>query len=191
LVPLFFRLITSLALTVFFAGYAHAVSAIDRTFSELVQRAELIVTATVAEARATSDGPQAPIFTHVTLTGLEPLKGAVEGDVYVLRISGGVLENRAELIGGLPRLVPGQRYILFIRGNGRDVFPVVGIHGGLYRLVWDAALGQEVVLTARGADLSGASLAPNAFPAKARRDEGPLTRERFVDAILRQLETAP
>jgi len=181
----------ALALTLATAGNAHAVSAIDRTFAELVQRAELIVAATVAEVRATSDGPQAPIFTHVTLTGLEPLKGAVEGDVYVLRISGGVLGDRAELIAGLPRLVPGQRYILFIRGNGSDVFPLVGIHSGLYRLVWDAALGSEVVRTARGGDLSGASLAPHAFPAKARADEGPLTRERFVDAILRQLEAAP
>lgn len=128
----------------------HALSVTPRSFDEVVALADLVIVGTVYTQQSHFDTPdQAHISTYVTLRNLEVVKGTLDEAQYTLRIAGGVVGDRAEAYPGLPQLVTGQRYVLFVRGNHRDLFPVVGIHQGVYRVVKDGA-GREVVLPLHG-----------------------------------------
>ena len=128
----------------------HALSVAPRGFDEVVALADLVIVGTVYTQQSRFDAPdQAHISTYVTLRDLEVVKGTLDEAQYTLRIAGGVVGDRAEAYPGLPQFVTGQRYVLFVRGNHRDLFPVVGIHQGVYRVVKDGT-GREVVLPLHG-----------------------------------------
>ncbi len=137
--PRFLAATLALAMLLFACKTAQAFSAVPRSFDELVALAELVVVGTVAEkqSRYGSDAQAHSIFTDVTLRNLSVVKGAFSAEEYVLRVSGGIVGDVAEMYPGLPSFEPGQRYVLFIRGNQRDFFPVVGITQGVFRVVAD------------------------------------------------------
>lgn len=129
---------------------AGALSVVQRSFDELVALSDLVLVGTVGELRSGYDSPdQKTIHTHIILGDLEVVKGRLDTAQYTLRIAGGRVDDRIDVYPGLPQLRPGQRYVLFIRGNFRDFFPVVGIHQGIYQVLSDGA-GREVVLPASG-----------------------------------------
>jgi hypothetical protein len=66
---------------------------------------------------------------------------------YKLRLAGGVVGDTAQTYPGMPRLVMGGRYVLFVRGNLREFFPLVGAYQGLYRVLTDPD-GERRVLRA-------------------------------------------
>src|SRR3569623_707177 len=144
------RIATAVLLALLTIPSAHALSVVPRSFDELVTLADLVIVGTVSAQQSRCDTPeQAHISTYVTLSDLQVVKGALDDPQYTLRIAGGVVGDRAEEYPGLPQLVTGQSYVLFVRGNQRDFFPVVGIHQGVYHIVKDAA-GREVVLPLQG-----------------------------------------
>src|SRR3569833_2794175 len=138
------RIATAVLLALITIPSAHALSVVPRSFDELVTLADLVIVGTVSAQQSRFDTPeQAHISTYVTLSN-----------------AGGVVGDRAEEYPGLPQLVTGQPYVLFVRGNQRDFFPVVGIHQGVYHIVKDAA-GREVVLPLQGdAHEAAAQVAP-------------------------------
>jgi len=155
------RIATAVLLALITIPSAHALSVVPRSFDELVTLADLVIVGTVSAQQSRFDTPeQAHISTYVTLSDLQVVKGALDDPQYTLRIAGGVVGDRAEEYPGLPQLVTGQPYVLFVRGNQRDFFPVVGIHQGVYHIVKDAA-GREVVLPLQGdAHEAAAQVAP-------------------------------
>ena len=85
------------------------------------------------------------IYTFVLLTDLDVLKGDVPAANFELRMPGGVIGDRAQLYPGMPIMQQGQRYVLFIRGQQRDFFPLVGVYQGLYRVFSDEHNQQRVI----------------------------------------------
>jgi hypothetical protein len=122
-----------------------ALTAVQRTFDELVVLSEcvLIGTVTTVKSELGSDGEK--IYTYVTLSDLEVIKGEVSDIQYVLRVRGGNVDTKWEFYPGVPRLAVGGRYILFIQGNFHDFFPVVGLAQGIFRVEWDPERQREVV----------------------------------------------
>lgn len=136
---------------------AHALSVVPRSFDELVQRADLVLVGTVQEVRSEfADGglDQNTIFSYVSFGDLDVVKGQVATTTYELRVPGGVVGRLAQDYPGVPSFQTGQRYLVFIRGNRRDFFPVVGITQGVYRVLTNAQ-GQQVVVRDDQIDRSG------------------------------------
>jgi hypothetical protein len=127
---------------------------------QLVQEAELIFegVVTAVEYRlsdvATPDHVALP-HTFVTLAIEQTFKGeAATGSSLTLRLQGGFDgQDRALLIPGVPLFDVGERAILFVRGNGTELCPLVGWEQGRFRLVEGAVYtehGQELWATSRG-----------------------------------------
>ena len=117
------------------AAPSPALTVVARPLAEQARLAELILVGTVASVRSRwADRPGGRIVTEVVLKDLQVVKGRVPGPRYTLLVAGGAVDGRAQVYTGLPRLEPGRRYLLFVRGNGRVLFPVVGVTQGLYRV---------------------------------------------------------
>jgi hypothetical protein len=122
-----------------------ALTIMPRTFTELVGLADWVLIGTVTQVTSAVEAKRERIYTYVTLADLEVIKGEWHDTEYVLRVSGGVVDQQAEVYPGLPQFETGKRYILFIQGNFSALFPVVGLHQGVFRVEWDAARQQTVV----------------------------------------------
>jgi hypothetical protein len=126
----------------------HGLSVVARSFDELVQRADLVLVGTVSEVHsefANGGLDQNTIFSYVNFSDLQVVKGQASNETYVLRVPGGVVGRFAQDYPGIPAFQTGQRYLVFIRGNRHDFFPVVGIGQGVFRILSNAQ-GQQVVI---------------------------------------------
>jgi hypothetical protein len=122
-----------------------ALTAVPRTFAELVGGADWVLIGTVTQVSSAVAAKGERIYTYVTLADLEMIKGEWHDTEYVLRVSGGVVDQQGEIYPGLPQFEAGKRYVLFIQGNFSALFPVVGLHQGVFRVEWDPARQQTVV----------------------------------------------
>ncbi len=138
--PLSGAVLTAVVLTV---ANAAAIVAVRRDFPDLVARAEQVVIGTVTEVREGEDAAGAP-STFVTLEDLSVLKGDV-GATLTLKFFGGRSGQTAVHIPDMPEFSPGERAVLFVAGNGRDVCPLVGIWQGRFRVRYDDTRQQEVI----------------------------------------------
>ena len=136
------------ALALLLCTPAHGLSVVARSFDELVQRADLILVGTVSEVHsefAAGGLDQNTIFSYVSFNDLQVVKGQAAGEPYVLRVPGGVVGRFAQDYPGVPTFQTGRRYLVFIRGNHHDFFPVVGINQGVFRILSNAQ-GQQIVI---------------------------------------------
>src|SRR5262245_36574725 len=165
-----------------------ALATVPRTFAELVGLADWVLIGTVTQVTSAEEAPGERIYTYVTLAELEVIKGEWHATEYVLRVSGGVVDQRGEAYPGLPQLEEGRRYVLFIQGNFSALFPVVGLQQGVFRVEWDPARQQTMVWPL--ADEARATT--RGGPALGQRQESLLpaagvTVEAFVQRIHAQL----
>jgi len=165
-----------------------ALTIVPRTFTELVGLADWVLIGTVTQVASAVEAKGERIYTYVTLADLEVIKGEWHDTEYVLRVSGGVVDQRMEVYPGLPQFETGRRYILFIQGNFRDLFPVVGLAQGVFRVEWDPERQQEVVRTLQ--DQAHARTSGGASPEQqlaSSLSETSMTVEAFVQRIHEQL----
>jgi len=189
------------------------------TTVELFERAELLVQAVVVgvEYRNSDMDRNHPLslpHTFVTLQIERAHKGSAQsGNLITLRFQGGPDgAGNVLLIPGVPLFDVGDRDVLFIRGNGTELVPLVGWQQGRFRIVNDLVYsdeGEEVWLTDSGElvlgepqplvevtthDLGGSTLQLNAqvgvqrreLPAGARRmSAGRFTK--FIEDAVRRL----
>jgi len=128
---------------------------IKRDFPDLVARAEQIVIGTVVAVNEAADETGAP-YTFVTFDDLAVLKGDV-GSTLTLRLYGGSSGRFAAQVPDMPTFTPGDRAVLFVRGNGRDVCPLVGVWQGRFQVRYDTGVGAEIVADNDGRPLVGVS----------------------------------
>jgi len=135
---------------------ATAMTVVERDFADLVARAEQIVVGTVAAIESGEDERGGPI-SFITFSDLTLLKGDVEPP-FVLQIHGGMTKEGIFMhVPDLPRFDVGDRAVLFVRGNGRDFCPLVGVWQGRFDVRHDAARGVDVVERADGSIVTGMS----------------------------------
>jgi hypothetical protein len=136
-------------------------SFVARGWEELVAQAEEIFAGEVTEARS-FELPGGLIATDVLFARRRVLKGDREGPL-TLRVFGGTVGAVTLKLSGVPRFETGLTYVVFARGNGTDVFPVVGGPHGLFQIRRDPASGQELVFGARGETLWSVPVPAEAF----------------------------
>ena len=124
---------------------AHAMVVVQRDFADLVARAEQIVSGTVTDITQGTDATGAPT-TLVTLSDLTVLKGDV-GNTLTLRLYGGASGDVLVHIPDMPTFAIGDRTVLFVAGNGRDVCPLVGVWQGRFNVRFDPQRQTDVVET--------------------------------------------
>ena len=124
---------------------AHAMVVVQRDFADLVARAEQIVSGTVTDITQGTDATGAPT-TLVTLSDLTVLKGDV-GNTLTLRLYGGASGDVLVHIPDMPTFAVGDRAVLFVAGNGRDVCPLVGVWQGRFNVRFDPQRQTDVVET--------------------------------------------
>lgn len=135
---------------------ACALTSTEYSFDEQVKQSDLILVGTVAQINSFwgQERGSDTIFSNIQLIDLELIKGQHSGSDYKLRVIGGIIGDQAQLYPGLPQFVSGQRYLLFIKGNQRSMFPIIGASQGFYRIQWDEQQQRQLAIPAT----SGSSL---------------------------------
>ncbi len=128
------------------ARLAWATTVIERPFAALVQDAEVIAIGTVTAIETEWDAKKNAPFTLVTFSDLEVLKGDEGQTELTLHFLGGPTPDGLVLqIAGVPQFSLGERSVLFCKGNQHQAVPLVGMWQGVYRVVFDAARGVEII----------------------------------------------
>jgi hypothetical protein len=181
-----FVLLTSAAiLTLSWSVTTLALSAVDRTFSQLVELADPILIGTVTESSTTwGQGQQSSvIFTVVTLEDLEVVKGHVPGLTYEFRHAGGRLGDLMQFYEGMPRLDVGTRYLLFVARDTNVVFPTVGVGQGVFVVTPSSDGPSGTIQTADKLDV----FEIENDEVRTRGTGKPLTVDHFVSCIEDQM----
>jgi len=125
------------ALALAFQGAAEATQVQPLTLPELVQRSTTIVHGTVQETHTAWEEGRARLYTYVTVSPLEIVKGGPPaGRTITFRQLGGRDGDRVVYVAGTPRFSPRQEVLLFLTGNDGAGYPqVMGIFQGAFRSV--------------------------------------------------------
>jgi hypothetical protein len=131
---------------------ASATTLVPMDLADLTARAATIVIGTVVDVRSERDGTT--ISTSVTLADLRVVKGSDPGGTLEVRLAGGTVEGETVRISGMPEFVVGEKNLVFLGGDPHALSPIVGWGQGRFKIRWDAASGQEVVLDNRDVPLT-------------------------------------
>ncbi|HEX2860223.1 MAG TPA: hypothetical protein VHN79_01230 [Lacunisphaera sp.] len=170
---------------------AHATTVIAPSFDGLVDSSDYIVRATVKSITSEwRDNPDKPgtryIGSKITLEVHEVIKGNPPSPL-VLDLVGGRVGDETLTVDGAPEFITGQENILFVKGNGRRVVPLVGMMHGRYMIRRDKRTGLDEVVRNNGQPLyseQDVSLPPAAVSsASAAPKARALTAADFAQSI--------
>ncbi|HYO16494.1 MAG TPA: hypothetical protein VE685_25130 [Thermoanaerobaculia bacterium] len=154
---------------------------------DLADQAGLIFTGTAVHSEVVLSKDGKFPFTFVTFQVEETLKGAVRNGELTLRFHGGVVGDEAVVVAGMPELTVGQKYLLFVRGNGTSAFPVVGWRQGQFRFTQEPGSNRTLLVDSEERAVQGIE------HVKWARDSQPVAESRRVDeteppAVLLEVE---
>ncbi len=136
---------TVLALVLFAGSRLWATTVIPPDFDQLVNDSDYIIRAVVKSVnsayQATNSGGK-KIVTKVALDVKEVIAGTPPKDV-VLEMLGGRVGNERMVVEGAPNFKVGDEDILFVRGNGHTIVPLVAMMHGRYPIMREAATGRK------------------------------------------------
>ena len=166
-----------------------ALTAIPKNFDQLVSEAELILVGTVEETQGhrLSTGT---IVTYITLGNIEAVKGDHLEQVYTLQVLGGTVGEEHFVIAGAPSFEKGGTYLLFIKGNGTIMFPLVGVDHGKFHIRQDPNTGTQVLYNAKGhivVDIVGNEIVTRSPSTLVAPSEPPLSLTSVLDSIRNRL----
>jgi hypothetical protein len=173
-----------LAALVFGAASASAMVVVKRDFPDLVARADQIVIGTVTDIHE-EQGRSGTPFTLVTFSDLTVLKGDV-GSALTLRFYGGHTGDAVVSVPDMPTFAPGERDVLFVAGNNRDVCPLVGVWQGRFHVRRDPTLGTDIVEDNNRQPLTGIA-GRRLLRAPAVSGATPMTLDAFRQLIADEL----
>ena len=111
----------------------------ELTLSEVAAEADVIAIGTVVTRGHVWDAEARLPFTHVTLSDIDVLKGEADGGDLTLRLPGGLTPGGvAVAVPGSPRVRTGEELVVFVVGNDRGEWRLVGWPQGIYRVVREA-----------------------------------------------------
>jgi hypothetical protein len=123
-------------------------------FDSLISQADYVVRATVKSV--TSDWRESQghryIGTKVELEVHEVIKGTPPTPL-VLDLVGGRVGAEELIIQGAPKFQLNEEAILFVHGNGTQIYPLVAMMHGVYPVFHDAKTGRELALRSNGMPL--------------------------------------
>lgn len=170
-----------------------ATTVIPPSFDQLVNESDYIVRAVVKSVTSeyrTTDAGGKKIVTMVALDVKEVIAGTPPQDV-VLEFLGGRVGNERMMVEGSPQFKVGDEDILFVRGNGHTIVPLVAMMHGRYPVMRDAGTGRRYMAKGNRVPLTDtaeisqpitkAESAAMKAPAKATAEA--MTPEQFIQQI--------
>ncbi|MEO6995306.1 MAG: hypothetical protein ABI273_16990 [Lacunisphaera sp.] len=189
------RLLRHVVLALFFLAGSRlwATTVVPPDFDQLVNDADYIIRAVVksvdSEYQPTNGGGK-KIVTKVALDVKEVIAGIPPKDV-VLEMLGGRVGDERMVVEGAPTFKVGDEDILFVRGNGHTIVPLVAMMHGRYPILREPGTGRKYMArdnriplmdTAEIAQpITKAETATVKAPAKAATQA--MTPEEFIQQI--------
>lgn len=170
-------------------GQARAATFAEKNLTQLVTEAEKIFVGTASSLQSRKL-PNGAIVTDIGFSDLQVIKGDSQGADIVLLVLGGEVDGVRLEIPGLPQFQRGTRYLVFSRGNGKDMFPVVGGPAGLFQIMAGPAGGSSIALTSSGMPLArgiAAEVLDSVSLTAQVAAQSPVTLEYFLAAIRTRL----
>ena len=135
-----------------FVATLNATSVRPPQFAELVERANWVVRAETIRVRSEPRQSASAkwIVTVVTMRVLRAVVGAAP-ETIELEFLGGTIGDESLRVSDQPQFQPGDRDILFVENNGRQICPLVAMMYGRYPLVQDPLdRSSDIVLRSNG-----------------------------------------
>ena len=172
------------ALALAFNGPAMATQVQPVTLPELVQRSTTIVHGTVQETHTAWEEGGARLYTYVTVSPVELLKGnSPAGRTMTFRQLGGRDGDRIVYVAGTPRFSPKQEVLLFLTGDDGAGYPqIMGIFQGAFRSVNGPGGASRVETITPGA---AGSLLPEKAAGPGQHPPAPVLGGSFGDFMER------
>jgi hypothetical protein len=130
---------TILAVTVLFSAASLSATTVKAPeFTDLVNQSDYIVRAVVKSVSSdfVASGSR-NIVSFVELEVQEVIAGRPPQPL-ILRVMGGKVGDREMVLEGAPQFTVGDEGIYFVRGNGRQVYPLVAMMHGVYPIKREA-----------------------------------------------------
>lgn len=134
---------------------AEATTIMPMDAAKLSDRAEIVFTGTAVQSTVALSKDGAEPYTFVTFDVHDVLKGWTLGRQLVLRFSGGEVNGGEVRFHGMPEFEQGATYLLFVRGNGSSVCPVLGWWQGQYRYTRRPGSEKEILVDWTGTPVHG------------------------------------
>ena len=154
-----FSILLSALFSLLACQVSYGLSVVEKSLEQLLEQSDEVIYGLVTEisSRYDHDQPNQQIYTYIQFSETKRIKNsdANARDGFVLRIAGGRVGSRAQVIPGAPKFDVGERYILFVKGNNKLALPIVGVNQGVFSVVLNAAThSYEVVLKGRPEEFS-------------------------------------
>jgi len=146
--------IFSFFIVLLWATTGQATTLLHKNFDDLVTEADGIVIGTVEKLDSTY-GLDQRIYTFVTLGNLEVIHGDFFLNTLVIKQDGGVVKQHGQFIVGSPNFRLNDRVVIFLKGNGTAVVPIVGWTQGVFRIKQGALPDEGVIYDHEGNGLLG------------------------------------
>lgn len=166
------------------AGVANATTVQKLSIKDLAKKSDAVVLARVEDQTARYDANK-EIYTYITLRVLDPVKGSRKDDVLTIRQIGGVVDNIASIVPGMPSFKKGEEVVVFLSQRDRDGYPwVMGLQQGKYSVSTDERGSKRVrneldgtsLVDAEGRVLDGKQVVPD------------MALQAFLDGIRTELD---
>jgi hypothetical protein len=105
----------------------------------LVQQAESIVQGRVEQVYVKWDATRSLAFTYASVRVDDPMKGERRRTVLIRQL-GGKVGALNLYIAGMPKFIPGDEVILFLKDQQDGTFQVLGLNQGKYEILNDQAV---------------------------------------------------
>lgn len=179
---------TRLLVAVAFAGLALlganlAVATTVQKFSrqELAKKSESIVIGKVQDVSSRQDAASKEIYTYITLSVSESVKGAKGEKMVTIRQLGGSVGHLISAVPGMPSFKTGEEVVVFLTVRDKEGYPwVMGLQQGKYSVVTDENGFKQVRNELDGLQL----LSPNGSV-----KEGRASTEQALNAFLDGIKT--
>jgi hypothetical protein len=130
-------LVAFAALALVGTSTANATTVTKMSLKDLARNSDAVVMARVEDQVARYDVNK-EIYTYVTLRVLDPVKGSHKDDVITIRQLGGVVDNIASIVPGMPTFKKGDEVVVFLTQKDKAGYPwIMGLQQGKYTVSQD------------------------------------------------------
>lgn len=148
---------------------------------ELAKKSESIVIGKVEDVSSRQDAANREIYTYITLSVSESVKGAKGEKTVTIRQLGGSVGNLISAVPGTPSFKTGEEVVVFLTARDKEGYPwVMGLQQGKYSVVTDENGLKQVRNELDGLQL----LSPNGSV-----KEGKASTEQALNAFLDGIKT--
>src|SRR5262245_8805885 len=171
-----------------FSNSVQATSVTEVSFSDLVQRAEVIAVGTVSEIKEQWDETRKAPLTLVTFSDLTVLKGNPGTSMTLEFLGGHTPKGLVLMIPGVPQFTVREKTVVFCAGNRRDFSPLVGVWQGLLRVRTDPQSGIETVSDNFRAPITKIQAGKFLKLTPTSPEQAPLSLPALLEAIQHKLQ---